>query len=108
VGDESDSRFSVSVAPGPPPVVELTGELDLATAPTLAESLRELEGDVVLDCTALRFIDSSGLSVIADAHRRIRRSGHRLVVRGLSPTTFQTFEITGLHRELDVEPPEPG
>jgi anti-anti-sigma factor len=106
VNDEPrGAAFSVEVTEGRPDVVALAGELDLATVPILADCLAELSGDVVLDCTALDFIDSSGLSVIADAHRRRVRSGHRLTIRGLPPAALQTFELTGLHRELDIEDP---
>ena len=102
------AAFSVEVTEGRPHVIALAGELDLATAPILADRLEELPGDVVLDCAALDFIDSSGLSLIADAHRRRARSGHRLTIRGLTPSAFQTFELTGLDRELDIERPPGG
>ncbi|HZP27556.1 MAG TPA: STAS domain-containing protein [Acidimicrobiia bacterium] len=100
--------FSVTVADGSPPVVKLVGELDLATVHVFRGALDELPGDVVLDCTALDFVDSSGLSAIVDEHRVRTGSGHRLTLRGLSATTYQTFELTGLHRELDIEPPDHG
>jgi anti-anti-sigma factor len=106
VSDEpGTAAFSVEVTEGRPHVIALAGELDLATAPILADRLEELPGDVVLDCAALDFIDSSGLSLIADAHRRRARSGHRLTIRGLTTSAFQTFELTGLDRELDIERP---
>jgi anti-anti-sigma factor len=101
-------HFSAEVVEGSPPTVALTGELDLATAPRLAQALERVPGDVVLDCAELSFVDSSGLSVIVDAHRRRARAGHRLSLRGLSASIYQTFEITGLHRELDLTPAAPG
>jgi anti-anti-sigma factor len=112
-GDRDDQAvdragFEVEVVDGAPAVVALTGELDLATAPVLVEALERLAGDVVLDCAGLDFVDSSGLSVIVADHRRRVRAGRQLSLRRLSPAIYQTFEITGLHHELDLAPPSPG
>jgi len=111
-GDRAEAApgalLSAAVVDGTPPVVQLVGELDLATVPVLVEALGQVPADVVLDCSTLSFVDSSGLSAIVADHRRRTGSGHRLTLRGLSGSVRQTFEITGLHRELAVEPGEPG
>jgi len=68
--------------------VHAAGELDIATAPLLEQTLRSTElraRRVVLDLRELTFIDSSGARVIVDASVRARRAAHRLViVRGPS------------------------
>jgi anti-sigma B factor antagonist len=101
-------EFSATIVDGSPQVVRLSGELDLATVPVLVAALDRVPADVVLDCTNLGFVDSSGLSAIVADHRRRTGSGHRLTLRGMSATVRQTFELTGLHRELAIEPVEPG
>jgi anti-sigma B factor antagonist len=47
-------------------VVSVSGELDMTTAPQLEEALVACDGNqpVVVDVTALAFIDSSGLHVL--------------------------------------------
>src|SRR5437588_4940145 len=64
--------------------LRLLGELDLATAPLLADRLRELEADrpptLVLDLRGLVFMDSSGLRELFAAQRRAREEGRRLVL----------------------------
>ena len=50
--------------------LRLIGEVDLATAPVLAEALDELvrgAGDVHLDLAELQFVDVSGASVVVAA-----------------------------------------
>ena len=89
-------------------IVPVSGEVTFSNVNGLGRELEralETARNLVVDLTDVTFIDSSGLSVIADAHRRRARSGHRLTIRGLTPSTFQTFELTGLHRELDIESP---
>ena len=66
--------------------VRVTGELDIATAPALAEVLGQAEERaqrVVLDLRQLTFMDSAGVHVIVDANLRATAAGRRLVlVRG--------------------------
>jgi anti-sigma B factor antagonist len=66
--------------------VHVAAELDIATAPILARTLRSAELRarlVVLDLRELTFVDSSGVRVIVYASLRARRAGRRLVlVRG--------------------------
>ncbi len=70
--------------------VELTGELDLASARLLRERLEQLEGGhpelLVLDLRGLSFMDSSGLREVVDAVRRGRDAGRRVaLVRARGP-----------------------
>jgi RND superfamily putative drug exporter len=70
--------------------VELTGELDLASAALLRERLEQVERGhpelLVLDLRRLRFMDSSGLREVIGAVRRGHEKGRRVVlVRGQGP-----------------------
>ena len=68
--------------------VRVAGELDLATAPLLEQTLRCAEGRarmVLLDLHELTFMDSAGLHVIVNATARAKHARRRLVlVRGPS------------------------
>jgi anti-anti-sigma factor len=48
-------------------LVRITGELDAAYAPQLADVLALVEGPLVIDCSRLEFIDGTGLRVLAEA-----------------------------------------
>ena len=80
-------------------LVEVAGEVDLATAGELAGLVREVGGQVTLDLTRVTFVDLSGLAVLARAQRDIVEGGGTLHVRGASRTVRKVLEITGL---LDV------
>jgi anti-sigma B factor antagonist len=58
-------------------VLEVSGELDAASAPALRERLAEVatrgDGPLVIDLSILSFIDSTGLSVLLNAKRRLTR-----------------------------------
>jgi anti-anti-sigma factor len=86
-------------------VLALLGELDLAAAPRVRDALDRIEQErpahLVIDLSRLCFIDSSGIHLIVDAHRRLlagRRS--TLEIRPGSPAVQRIFQLTGLEEEL--------
>lgn len=80
--------------------VALRGELDLATAPALHEYLSEFVTQgwifITLDLAELRYIDSTGLSLLVMTQQRVKRMGGSLLVRHPTPTTLKLFATTGL------------
>ena len=61
----------------------IAGEIDLATAPLLAGALRwYTECDVIVDLSAVRLLDSSGLTVLIRTQKRLRQTGHTLRTTG--------------------------
>ena len=86
--------------------VMLTGELDLATAPLLAEMLRGIDPhdcDLVIDVALLTFVDSVGLGILAAEHNRLQAHGRRLTIYAPTPALRRLFQITGLDKVLAVE-----
>ncbi|MFF5971245.1 STAS domain-containing protein [Streptomyces sp. NPDC012769] len=93
-------RLGVHVLEGRKPgtvVLTVTGELDHDTAAPLKEALVRLDrsGRVVVDCSGLRFCDSTGLNVLLRARLRMLDGGGRLDLAGLRPPVDRMFEITG-------------
>lgn len=86
-------------------VVTLTlrGELDLASAGALEQSLAAAERDrsarIVIDIADLHFIDSSGLRVLLLAAGRAREQDRELVLTRGGEAVQRVFELTGA---LDV------
>lgn len=92
-------------------VVGLEGDLDLLSAPRAGAALTDAQavgGTVVLDLRALRFIDSSGLRVILEAHRRSSEHGTRLLVAPGDDAVRRVFDVSGVGRLLELvdAPPE--
>jgi anti-anti-sigma factor len=86
--------------------VVLRGELDLSTVVKVQEELRRVEASapplVVLDLSALTFLDSTGLRCLITADERAREQGRRLViVRGPDPVQ-RVFSITRLEEHLEI------
>ena len=86
--------------------IALEGELDYSSALILDDELRRAEAGVhnvlILDLSALRFMDSTGLGIIASAYRRMRRGDRRLVVACPTAAVRRIFQLTGMLERLEV------
>jgi anti-sigma B factor antagonist len=84
------------------PVITVIGEIDVATAPQLRESLHgiiaEGRATVVLDLLAVTFIDSTALGVLVGGLKRCRELGGELHVVVADARIRKIFEITGLNK----------
>lgn len=80
-----------------------SGELDLANAPRLE---REVEGvlgraeEVVVDLSAVTFLDSSGLKVLIVLSARAQQEGWKLGLVAPEGHARSIFEISGVERHL--------
>ena len=87
-------------------VVAVRGELDMATAITLAGCLNEVlmdaSGPVIVDLSGLRFMDSTGMSVLLNAHRRLARQGRSLTLACPPGPVLRVFELTNMVDTLRV------
>ena len=84
--------------------IRALGDLDMAAAPVLDAEIAALREagtrSVVLDLTALRFLDSSGLRCILDGDAALRRRGVPLRLLPGPPAVQRVFELTGTHTYL--------
>jgi len=107
VSRESPLRIFASEADGRLRV-ELSGELDDATAPELQDQFADLTqfllSDVVLNIGFLTFVDSAGLSTFVMLHKQVEAMGYRLFIFAPSPRVRRLFRITGLDEILNVAP----
>jgi anti-anti-sigma factor len=87
-------------------VATVTGEIDISNVGAIAEALTRLPNlalGLVVDLTAVVYLDSTGVSLLHDLALRLRRRSQRLLVvcpRNCPPR--RTLELTGLpsHSEL--------
>jgi anti-anti-sigma factor len=90
----------------PGAVVIVRGDVDAATAPQLEAVIDELLDETVreieLDMTELTFLDSSGVSVIAGALRRLAGIDGSPSMRGVSPLVRELLHITDLLRFVEI------
>jgi anti-anti-sigma factor len=87
-------------------VLSLSGELDLESAPALASVLREPENTdaarIVLDLSALEFIDSTGISVLVQSRLQAGEAGRHFVLTNLPSNVDRLFSITGITSQFTI------
>jgi anti-anti-sigma factor len=80
-------------------VAVLEGELDTAAAPAFEEAMQPLfdsKGrEIIIDCTDLEYIASSGLRILLNILKKAKASGSRVVLRGVNEVIRDVFELTG-------------
>lgn len=102
-----DDRLRIEVDQnGGTTVVKLHGELDLASTPTFSAQLDQTASAapaaIVLDLTALEFIDSTGLRAILQVDETCRESGRRFAVVPGGSQVARLFEIARVQEHLEL------
>lgn len=103
--DEVGATFTTTSQDGVP-VLTVVGQVDVRSAASMRRHLLELVDAahliVVVDLSAVDFMDSSGLNVLVGAVRATRPTGGAIRVVAASRNLRQLFEVTGLHKILDL------
>ncbi len=85
----------------------LSGELDIATASQLDMRLESLDGDILIDCEGLTFIDASGLRPLLSAHRRCTDRDTRLILINPPLCLTRLLMLAGLGAVFHVQTGDP-
>lgn len=76
----------------------LNGRLDTAAATQLAKEIQPLldhaDGNIILDCTDLEFISSSGLRLLLTIHKASKAKGGTVTLKGVSENVMEVLKIT--------------
>jgi anti-sigma B factor antagonist len=89
-------------------VAAVSGEIHVSTAPRFWHALETIidrgDGPLVLDLTAVEFIDSTGLSVLLGGLRQISQRGGHMVLVCKNPTVLRLVQITSLDTTFEIVP----
>lgn len=87
-------------------VVDVTGEIDVYTAPVLREELASLidteHTDILVNLTGVRFMDSTGLGVLVGALKKVRTVGGDLQLVIDQEKILKVFRITALTQVFTI------
>jgi anti-sigma B factor antagonist len=87
-------------------MVSVAGELDQGTAPELRGALADALGDgavpVLVDLSDCNFIDSTGLSLLVEAKRRLGDERRRFAVCCPDADVRRLLELTGIDRAVGL------
>lgn len=88
-------------------LVTLEGELDTAAAVEVEKTLKPLYAsngrDVVIDCTNLEYIASSGLRILISILKGAKAAGSKVVMRNMNDDIKTVFKLTGFISLFEFE-----
>lgn len=107
----ADMRLLVRDVPGEALVVQVGGEIDLSTAPTLQEQLMSACGRadgqrVRVDLGDVEFLGSAGLQVLLGVHSLCRRCGVKFEITNPPRAALRAIQVSGLDQVVSVRMPD--
>ena len=88
-------------------IATLVGGMDTAAATEAEEVLKPLYNsdgkDVIIDCTGLEYIASSGLRILLSILKGAKASGSKVVMRGVNDDIKNVFKLTGFISLFEFE-----
>lgn len=88
-------------------VVALGGDIDLDRAPAVRRQLLDCvnrQRDVLVDLSAVTYIDSSGIASLVEALQRATSRGTSLSLVAVSPQAHRVFELARLDKVFAIHP----
>ncbi|NLC56455.1 MAG: STAS domain-containing protein [Armatimonadetes bacterium] len=105
------AELTVTVTPGTPPQVTLSGEVDLATAPDFERAVNSLfsqgTASLAVDLSGVSYLDSTGVSVLMRAVKQCRDRGGDLSIVGVSDRALRVMKLLSLDRMVRLYPQGP-
>jgi anti-sigma B factor antagonist len=88
-------------------IIDISGDIDLASSPQLRSNLlKELKDSkpsrLVLNLTAVRYIDSSGIASLIEGLKAAREAKVRFVLFGLNTTVREVMQLSKLVKVFEI------
>ena len=88
-------------------IAYFSGRLDTAAAIETADAVKPLleatKKEIILDCSELEYISSSGLRIFLSIRKEAATKDNKVLVRNISADIRQVFVMTGFISLFDIE-----
>jgi anti-sigma B factor antagonist len=82
--------------------LSILGEVDIYTSQSLKEKIYSViennNCDLLIDCSELNYIDSTGLGIFVGALKKVKESNGKIYISNLKENIRKLFIITGLDK----------
>jgi anti-sigma B factor antagonist len=100
--------FTAMTLPDAPNVLPLEGEIDLHVSPRVTTALgamiEQKPERLVVDLSAVSYIDSSGLAVLIEGMQKVEEYGGKFLLAGLQEKVRPIFEMARLDQVFIIFP----
>ena len=87
--------------------VYLKGRLDTLAAQEVSKELESLtedaSGTIIMDCTEMSYISSSGLRIFLTLRKAAAEKGGKVIIRGISNDIRSVFMMTGFLNLFEIQ-----
>lgn len=98
--------MKVVIIDGNPVVAKLQGRLDTTAAMKVTPDFQNLNqyaaGHLVIDCSELVYISSSGLRLLLSLRKEVAAKSGKLQIRNMNEGLLQIFNITGFINLFEI------
>lgn len=88
-------------------IAKFSGRLDTASAVQTAEDVKPLleaqDSEIILDCSELAYISSSGLRIFLSIRKEAAPHGSKVIVRNINADIRQVFMMTGFLSLFEIQ-----
>ena len=88
-------------------LIELGGEVDIFTCQQLKDTLYQVVEkygkDLLMDCTGLNYIDSTGLGVFVAVLKKVKQIDRSITIENLKDSILKLFLITNLDSLFNIK-----
>jgi anti-sigma B factor antagonist len=88
-------------------LIEINGEVDIFTCQQLKDTLYHVVDkfgkDLVMDCTMLNYIDSTGLGVFVAVLKKVKQINRNITIINLKESILKLFLITNLDSLFNIK-----
>ena len=88
-------------------LIEIGGEVDIFTCQQLKDTLYHIVErygkDLVMDCSRLNYIDSTGLGVFVAVLKKVRQIDRNITIINIKDSILKLFLITNLDSLFNIE-----
>ena len=87
-------------------IFSLSGEIDAATSEDfyaqVTAAYEHDSKDIIFDCAALTFIDSTTIGTFVKIYKKLKADGHKTVLENVRPNVKKLFEICSLNTLMEI------
>lgn len=95
------------VMKGEIPIVRINGRLDATAAPIADKTIKKILNTdclrMIFDLSTLEYLSSSGLKVILEAAKELKRKKGKFVLCSLNDYVKEIFNVSGLNSLITIE-----
>lgn len=88
-------------------IIAIIGDLDNVASSqaerSLAPAFEREDCDILIDCTDLNYISSSGLRILLNLYKHTRANGHQAILKGMNEEVKEVFDLSGFLQLFTVE-----